>query len=92
LACPCGFPCLSSLKDGGQMSHRMKLLSGSLLAALLLASGGCGETPTGASATQVAPIQSTQIEEAQSGVVGEPEATTQSDTTQRGGVLIGSGH
>ena len=80
------------------MSQRMKLLSGALLSGLLIVLGGCGETPTGAgiAAGTASHSQGVPTEaggNGETGAGGDPTAsTTQSDSTQRGGVLIGSGH
>lgn len=83
------------------MSHRMKLLGGfAVLVLMAMAGGACGN-PAGVSidpGTAGAAYDgghtfgsgNQQGETTGGGDAGT--ATTQSDTTQRGGVLIGSGH
>lgn len=78
------------------MSHRMKLRGGiSVLALTVVAAGACGD-PAGVSidvgATGAA-YDGGHTFGSGNGVASDPQtATAQSDTTQRGGVLIGSGH
>jgi hypothetical protein len=77
------------------MSKRMKLLGGTLLSGLLIVLGGCGKTPTGAGIAAGTASHSQGVPTEAGGNEGTGaggDATTQSDSTQRGGVLIGSGH
>jgi hypothetical protein len=71
------------------MLNRVKRLGGAALLALVVAGGGCGRNPAGVSSGEVAPSLGIGAAVPDSGAA---TTTTQPDTTQRGGVLIGSGH
>lgn len=75
------------------MSQRIKVTTGTLLCALLIVSG-CAKMPTSGNVVDTAPAS--QVVRTDSATGWDASATTTTEesdsTTQRGGVLIGSGH
>lgn len=77
------------------MSHRVKMLGGVAFLALMVAGGACADpagVSTDANASTAAYDGGHTFGSGNAGTSDSGAASTQSDSTQRGGVLIGSGH